>query len=68
MAGAAAPQDGAGPARPPLPRPRPKLAAADAPADKTASSAPAASPGGKASETTSAVTRPAKSSLPPLEE
>jgi hypothetical protein len=66
--GAAAPQEGANPAGPPLPRPRPKLATADAPADKPASAAPAASPGSKASETTGTVTRPAKSSLPPLEE
>ena len=61
---AATPQDGASPAGPPLPRPRPKLATADAPA----SAAPAASPASKASETTGSVARPAKSSLPPLEE
>jgi hypothetical protein len=65
--GAAAPQDGASPAGPPLPRPRPKVAAADAPADKPASSAPAASPS-KASEITGTVARPARPSLPPLEE
>jgi hypothetical protein len=68
MLGAAAPQDGAGPSALPLPRPRPKLATADTPADKPASAAPAASPGSKASETAGAVERPAKSSLPPLEE
>jgi hypothetical protein len=66
--GAARPQDDASPAGPPLPRPRPKLATADTPADKPASAAPAASPGSKASETTGTVARPAKSSLPPLEE
>ena len=66
--GAAAPQNDASPAGPPLPRPRPKLATADTPADKPASSPPAASPASKASETTGSVARPAKSSLPPLEE
>ena len=66
--GAAAAQEGASPAGPPLPRPRPKVAAADAPADKPAGAAPAASPGSKVTETTGAVTRPVKSSLPPLEE
>jgi hypothetical protein len=65
---AAAPQDGASRAGPPLPRPRPKLATADTPADKPANATPAASPGSKASETTGTVTRPARSSLPPLEE
>jgi hypothetical protein len=68
MLGAAAPQDGASPSGPPLPRPRPKLATADTPADKPASAAPAASPASKPSETTGAVVRPAPSSLPPLEE
>jgi hypothetical protein len=65
---AAPPPDGASSAGPPLPRPRPKLATADTPADKPASAAPAASPGSKANETTGTVVRPAPSSLPPLEE
>jgi hypothetical protein len=65
---AAPPPDGPSPAGPPLPRPRPKVATANTPADKPASAVPAASPASKPSETTGAVTRPVKPPLPPLEE
>lgn len=68
-AAATAPYDPAAPAGPPLPRPRPKLASTDAPADKPPGAAPpAAAPGaakgGKAPETTGTTAAPAARPAP----
>jgi hypothetical protein len=66
---ATAPYDPAAPADPPLPRPRPKLASTDAPADKPPGTAqPPAAQGaakdGKAPETTGSTSAPAARSAP----